>query len=226
MDRKTAAQKLMDMADAIDRQAAEESFFVCRACNHTASLASINDKRVKVASEQGVQDVEAVTVNDTITCPACGDGMSYVPTEFSERYYVEATDEPPVEKKEEETVVEEPVKPSEDPVPEEAPVPVDDDDETPDEGDDDDETLNLDYEGDENPAESEPKGEVGDTSGEGDPTFVEEVSEPDPEPKKKPKKKDKPDDGKPRVPKNRVPKFEFPKKARDEAFMKIVSKYL
>ena len=227
MDRKTAAQKLIDIADAIDKQAAEESFFVCRECNHTASLATINAKRSKVASETDVQDVEAVTVNDVIACPACASDMRYVPTDISEKFYVEAADEPAPEQPpppppppEEENKkapaadkppVEDSAAPatdSKEPAPEEAPA--------ADVGDDED--IDLGYEGDEPTDEpaAEPTDEVppeadapAEDEGDVTPPMEEKV-----EPKKAPKKKkDKPDDGKPNIPKDRVPKFEFPKRA-------------
>jgi type IV secretory pathway VirB10-like protein len=233
MDRKTAAQKLLDIAGAIDKQASEESFFVCHACNHTASLATINNKRVKVASESGVQDVDAVTVNDVIACPACGGDMRYIPTDSSEKYYVESADEPA-----EEIPLEDPAKvddkapgapppppapPKEEEAPDAEPKSAPTDEMPPSE---DDEDINLDYEGDEDvedltaPSEEAPSEEA--------PAPVEEVpAESEPEPKKAPKKKkDKPDDGKPNIPKDRVPKFEFPKKAGDESFMSLVGKYL
>jgi len=241
MDRKTAAQKLIDIANSIDKQAAEETFFVCRSCNHTASLDSINGKRAKVASDGGVQDIEAVTVNDVVACPACEGDMRYVPTEFSEKYYVEAGDG-------DEEPVEEPKPEPEDT----SAIPTEDESAAPeapkepsDEGAgdaivEDDEELDLDYDEDENEATP-----IEDTPEEGGPSDEPEP-EPEPEPESEPeekkppkKKKDKPDDGKPNIPKDRVPKFEFPKKAGeastaelamkyagDDAFMAQVSKYL
>jgi hypothetical protein len=225
MDRKTAAQKLIDIANSIDKQAAEETFFICRSCNHTASLASINGKRAKVASEAGVGEVDAVTVNDVVSCPACQGDMRYVPTEISEKYYVEAADD--------EDIADAP-KPEDAPP---APVPEDKGEAAPEKPAEEppadleeDEEIDLSYGGDEEdvdetepaPAEETPPAE---DVGEPAPVEEAEVSEesvtepepefedPKPEPKKKPKKKDKPDDGKPNIPKDRVPKFEFPKRA-------------
>lgn len=243
MDRKTAAQKLIDIANAVDKQAAEESFFVCHSCNHTASIASINGKRAKVASENGIQDIEAVTVNDVIACPACDGDMRYIPTDMSERYYVEAVDEgiPEEEPKPEDAVP--PV-----PAPKAAPAPTDvpppapaaDEGAAPAEGaPEEDEELSLDYgaeeDVDEAPAEEDPVEEAPAEEPPAEepvePPPAEEspeepVAEPEPAPKKAPKKKDKPDDKKPNIPKDRVPKFEFPKKAADAEFQALVSKYL
>lgn len=272
MDRKEAAQKLLDIANAIDRQAAEDSFFVCRSCNHTASLATINDKRVKVASEQGAKEIDAVSVNDIVACPACGSDMRYIPTEISERYYVEAMDgedeenppkAPPIEEEVTPAAPEDKAKPAPTPVPdpaippapaapaEEAPAdaiePTSEsapEDEPPAEGEDDEE-LSLDYGDDEGVEEplSEPSSEPSskapaeempaeeqpplDVAPEGEPPAEPMMGlEPPAEPKKPPKKKDRPDDGKPNIPKDRVPKFEFPKKAADEVFMGRVSRYM
>lgn len=89
---KLAAQKLLKIAEAIENGAAQHSFFVCHSCNHTASLASINGKRSKLAGEAGIKQVAQVTVNDKISCPACEGTMEYVATERSKKYYVEAAD--------------------------------------------------------------------------------------------------------------------------------------
>jgi len=261
MDRKTAAQKLLQIADAIDKEASENSFFVCHACNHTASLATINGRRSKTASEQGVKDVEAVDVNDTIACPACGGDMRYVPTEMSEKYYVEAADEPlpppetdvPPEAPVEEPVDEEPKgKPKTPPKPpaeaEKAEEPEDIFKPVDEQGDTglEDEDIDLDYEGDEDTGEDE--GEALE-----EPEVPEDVSETPPaegeapvedvppaegeaptnmgpielEPPKPPKKKkDRPDDGKPSIPKAMGPKFEFPKKAVDAEFLALAKSYM
>lgn len=229
MDRQAAIKRLIEIADSIDKRAAEETYFVCRLCNHTASLASMNDKRMKVASEAGLQGVDAVTVNDVVGCPACGGDMSYVPTEYSEHYYIEAADVVPEETGEvgEAEVVEE-----KKPVPtDEAPKPSADDDL---DLTDDDEDLNLDYEDDDGDTQDPDSEGPSEAPAEEPPAESEDVSETvtetevEPEEKKPPKKKkkDKPDDGKPHLPKDKVPKFEFPKRAGDESFMQIVSKYL
>jgi len=228
MDRKTAAQKLLEIADAIDKEAAESSYFVCASCNHTASLASINARRAKAAAAEGIPDVEPVTVNEVIGCPACQGDMRYVPTEMSERFYVEAAEgddplavpagaveETPVPAPEGQGVPKPPKKKpegDEDDSGGEIFKPVDEQKEEMAEPDEEEE-INLDYEGDGEEDESAP--------GDGDEEAPEEVSEEVSEeaegeveePKKKPKKKDKPDDGKPSLPKDQTPKFEFPKKA-------------
>jgi hypothetical protein len=87
---KEAAQRLFDIADAIEKQAAKSSFFVCDSCNHTASLESINSLRTKYASENGIESVSNVTIDDTISCKACGGDMKYAATEDSEKFFVEA----------------------------------------------------------------------------------------------------------------------------------------
>lgn len=94
MDLKYAAKRLLKLADQIDREASENSYFVCDHCNHTASLAEINDRRVKLASEEdpGIE-VQRVTVNDRIKCAACDGAMEYVASEGSDRYYVAAEGE-------------------------------------------------------------------------------------------------------------------------------------
>lgn len=87
---KLAAQRLIKIADDLEREAAENTFFVCEGCNHTASLADINKKRKVASSSYKVKRTANVTVNDAVTCLACGDKMSYVPTDSSEKFYVEA----------------------------------------------------------------------------------------------------------------------------------------
>jgi hypothetical protein len=94
MDLKTAAENLMKVAESLEVEASQHSFFICSRCNHTATLATINDKRKKIAAERNVKNVNPVTVNDKIACPACDGTMSYVQTEESAKYYVEAADEP------------------------------------------------------------------------------------------------------------------------------------
>lgn len=87
---KLAAEKLMKIANDLEKEAAENTFFVCESCNHTSSLADINVKRKTAGEENKVKRVACVTVNDKVSCPACGDAMSYVATEMSEKFYVEA----------------------------------------------------------------------------------------------------------------------------------------
>jgi hypothetical protein len=90
MSLKKAAEELLKVADAIEKQAAEVTTFVCDKCNHTASLASINASRKKIASEVGENVIVTdITVNDKITCPApyCEGVMAYQETEASAGFY-------------------------------------------------------------------------------------------------------------------------------------------
>lgn len=235
MDRKTAAQKLLEIADAIDKEAAESSYFVCASCNHTANLATINGRRAKAATEDGVQGIEAVTVNDVIGCPACQGDMRYVPTDMSERFYVEAAegDDPlavPSDAVEETSAPapeeQEPPKPpkkkddgEEDVSGEEIFKPVDEQKEEEARPDGvDEEEIDLDYEGDVDEEDEAVPGEEGEVA-------PAEAEEPEAPKKPKKKKKDKPDDGKPALPKDKVPKFEFPKKASVD-IDELAAKYL
>lgn len=94
MDLKDTAKRLLKLADQIEREASNNSYFVCDNCNHTASLSEINDRRIKLASEEDLDmEVQRVTVNDRVKCAACEGVMVYVPSEESERYYVTAEDE-------------------------------------------------------------------------------------------------------------------------------------
>ena len=110
MSLKKAAEELFKIADDIEAQAEEVTNFVCASCNHTATLATINARRKEAAEgEEGEITVARVTVNDSVSCPACGGEMTYNPTEASEQYYVnpeaktaEDDDEEGKEKKEEE----------------------------------------------------------------------------------------------------------------------------
>jgi hypothetical protein len=90
---KLAAERLFKIADDLEKEAAENTFFVCEGCNHTSSLADINIRRKTAGEQHKVKRIANVSVNDSVSCPACGDKMSYVPTEMSEKYYVEAEDD-------------------------------------------------------------------------------------------------------------------------------------
>ena len=90
MSLKQAAEELLKVADSIEAQAAEVTTFVCDKCNHTSTLAHINDVRKKAASEVGENvTVSDISVNDTIQCPVpeCTGVMAYKETEESAGYY-------------------------------------------------------------------------------------------------------------------------------------------
>jgi len=89
---KLAAERLLKIANDLEKEAADNTFFVCDGCNHTSSLLDINTKRKISGKKNNVVRVANVTVNDAVTCVACGGKMSYVPTDSSEKYYVEAED--------------------------------------------------------------------------------------------------------------------------------------
>lgn len=89
---KLAAERLYKIADQLEKEAADNTYFVCDGCNHTASLSEINHKRKTAGSTFNVKRIANVSVNDAVTCLACGGKMSYVPTESSQKYYVEAED--------------------------------------------------------------------------------------------------------------------------------------
>jgi hypothetical protein len=90
MSLKKAAEELLKIADDIEAQAEEVTNFVCANCNHTATLATINVRRKEAAEGEGEDVIVSnVTVNDNVSCPACGGEMSYQPNEASEQYYVD-----------------------------------------------------------------------------------------------------------------------------------------
>jgi hypothetical protein len=89
---KLAAERLIKIANDLEKEAADNTFFVCDGCNHTSSLLDINAKRKIAGKKHSVVHIANVTVNDAVTCLACGGKMSYVPTDTSEKYYVEAED--------------------------------------------------------------------------------------------------------------------------------------
>lgn len=88
MPMKEAAEELLRIADDIEKDAAEVTQFVCDKCNHTATLASINGKRLELAKTAGEKvTVAEITVNDKVQCPACDGVMAYRETEASAPYY-------------------------------------------------------------------------------------------------------------------------------------------
>jgi len=89
MEMKQASEELLKIADEIEKEAAAVTQFVCEGCNHTATLATINAKRVEAAQSTGQEVVVAqVGVEDVLSCPACGGKMAYQPTEESQKYYI------------------------------------------------------------------------------------------------------------------------------------------
>ncbi|MBD3262626.1 MAG: hypothetical protein GF334_13315 [Candidatus Altiarchaeales archaeon] len=87
---KTAAEKLLKIADAIEKEAFDCTYFVCQDCNHTANLTSIDTRRKEAAHARGIKHVASLTVDDVIACPACSGDMNYVSNEESDRFWVEA----------------------------------------------------------------------------------------------------------------------------------------
>jgi hypothetical protein len=81
-----AAEELLKIADEIDQEAAQVTTFVCDKCNHTATMASINERR-KAAAEEVNAEAADITVNDKLACPACDGVMAYQETEASKAYY-------------------------------------------------------------------------------------------------------------------------------------------
>lgn len=97
---KEAAEGLLKVADAIEKDAAEVTEFVCGKCNHTATLAIINTKRLEAAEQaEGELRVGDLTVNDKLNCPACDGIMAYKATEASAPYYVNDSEKQAEEKK-------------------------------------------------------------------------------------------------------------------------------
>lgn len=101
LNAKEAAQRLFDIADAIEKQASQKTFFVCDSCNHTANLESINNARAKFALENEIEIVASISIEDTISCKACGGDMVYAATEESEKFFVDASEDEVIEETEE-----------------------------------------------------------------------------------------------------------------------------
>jgi hypothetical protein len=185
-DMSKTASEMLRIADALEREASERTYFVCDHCNHTASLSSINGVRSKVASESGIEKVSPVSVNDRIACPVieCPGVMRYEATDESDRYYIDVE-----AGKEEEPELDVGVEEDAEVSPEEE-EPVEDSKFDP--VDEQDETKPVDEPLEEEVVEEAPADET------------------EEEPKKKPKKKDKADDEK------AVPKFtEMPEDMKD-----------
>jgi hypothetical protein len=211
-DMKKTASELLKIADAIEKEASEKTYFVCDKCNHTANLSSINSVRTKVASDNGIDNVNPVSVEDSIACPVmeCAGVMRYAATEDSEKYYIDVEagmEDDPFDMGDDEN-------PEDSPEPEEAEPagdkPADDSPFQP-----VDEQKAID---DEEETQEEPPGEipaeeppVGPSEENISDEVVEDTAEEeDPKPKPKKKKKDKADDEK------AVPKFtEMPEDMKD-----------
>ena len=218
---KMAAQRLMKLADSIEKEASEKTYFVCDCCNHTASLSDINQKRSSVAKGMGIEHVASVTVDDKISCPACDGKMSYVATEDSMKYYMEAEEEPllpPVDQEsEEETETETPEGLEVDKEEEKSIFdPVDEQDKKDDEEGDDE--IDLSFEG-EAPEEDAPLEDDSESETDEDSAVIEEEV-----PEEKPKS-DKPDDEKATYPKRPSPKFEKMPKGASEEMQRAIMKY-
>ena len=242
-NRKTAADKLLQIADVLEKHAHENAFFVCDMCNHTASLSTINVRRKQAAEKLDMEIGSPVGIDDKTGCAVAGcDGtMKYVETDESSRYFVNAADDD-----EEDTGEEDDIKA------EDIFAPVNDqekkkEDKGNDPGDVDGE-INLDFGGEDPeepqrvedaPGEEEPTKDKPEPAGKEDiPEGAPEDSVPDegvveeevlvdePKPKKPKKKKDKPDDEKASFPKEPSPKFEkMPKDASENPFWRSVARY-
>lgn len=100
MSLKKTAEDLLQIAEAIEKEAADVTQFVCDKCHHTTTLAKINAARKTAAEEIGKNvTVSDITVNDNVACPACDGVLSYDATEESKSYYF---DEKKADDKEEE----------------------------------------------------------------------------------------------------------------------------
>ncbi len=245
-NRKTAAERLLKLADSLEKQAYENAYFVCDKCNHTADLMTINARRKQAV--EGRDDIylsSSVEINDKLSCAVAGcDGtMSYVATDESARYFVDGADE----KKEDEdapTEGESSGDDDDDIKAEDIFSPVNDSEKTDapegdaesegvggdidltfDEDDTDKGEETVDKPDSEEPVEEKPEsvGEEVSESEEEAPAGDEPAEEVPP--KKKPKKKDKPDDEKAAVPKGDVPKFEKMPKDASDAYWRSVSRY-
>jgi hypothetical protein len=94
MSLKQAAEELLKLADEIEGDASQVTQFVCDTCNHTATLAAINQKRKEASKEAGENvTVSDITVNDKIHCPACEGVMAYSETSESAPYYYDTDKE-------------------------------------------------------------------------------------------------------------------------------------
>ena len=213
---KEAADRLIRIADAIDREASDCTYFVCDECNHTANLTTINSRRKEAALRIAREDVADITINDIIGCavPGCAGSMKYATTENSAKYYVDAAEEE-VEAAEGEKgevdfkLTEE----APDALPEEV-------EEEPKE----EEAPKEEKEPEEDMPEKDKAEEIFEPINDFQTEEV-EVMEEEPKKEKKETKKDKPDDEEAAFPKEKTPKFEKTKEAADHGFWDSVSRY-
>ena len=93
---KTAAERLLKLADVLEKEAHDKTFFVCDRCNHTAALSTINQRRKEASERLKIEHTASVSVNDTLSCPVpgCVGTMTYVATDDSERYYMDEDQTP------------------------------------------------------------------------------------------------------------------------------------
>lgn len=94
---KATAERLLKIANAIEKEAYDKTYFVCDKCNHTANLATINQRRKVAADQHSIKKVRTVGVEDKVACPACDGTMIYVATDDSERFYENAAPVSPAE---------------------------------------------------------------------------------------------------------------------------------
>jgi hypothetical protein len=90
MSLKKTAEDLLQIAEAIEKEAAGVTQFVCDKCNHTTTLGKINASRKTAAAEVGENvTVSDITVNDQVMCPCpdCNGVLAYKATEESKAYY-------------------------------------------------------------------------------------------------------------------------------------------
>lgn len=224
---KEAADRLIRIADAIDREASDCTYFVCDECNHTANLTTINSRRKEAALRIAREDVADITINDIIGCavPGCAGSMKYATTENSAKYYVDAAEEE-VEAAEGEKgevdfkLTEEapdalPEEVEEEPKEEEAPKK---------EKEPKEEAPKEEKEPEEDMPEKDKAEEIFEPINDFQTEEV-EVMEEEPKKEKKETKKDKPDDEEAAFPKEKTPKFEKTKEAADHGFWDSVSRY-
>ena len=96
MSLKKQAEALINVANELEKQAAEVTNFVCSACNHTTTLSKINAARKTAATDVGENCVVSdISVNDKVTCPvpSCEGVLAYQENEASGPYYYDTEKE-------------------------------------------------------------------------------------------------------------------------------------